>query len=108
MKSRKRNITRKKLKEDMGRMMSEILMIKDHIRSELQPKMEAFMFMFEDYVTYKNDMDKFMAFLEGKDESKKIKFEEPKTRKKKQTTGSRTAKTGRKNGKGVQSGSVQS
>jgi len=108
MKSRKRNITRKKLKEDMGRMMSEILMIKDHIRSELQPKMEAFMFMFEDYVTYKNDMDKFMAFLEDKDESKKIKFKKSKTRKKKQTTGSRTAKTGRKNGKGVQSGSVQS
>ena len=39
-----------KLKEVMGRIVSEIMMIKNHIRDALQPQMQSFMAIFEKYL----------------------------------------------------------
>jgi hypothetical protein len=103
MKKRKNKPTLRNLQEDIGFAVSEIMHVKDHIRHELQPKIEAFMNLFEKYIIYKNDLDGFLKLMEEKDESKKIAYREPKTGKKKQAKRSRTAKTVGKNGKGIKS-----
>jgi len=108
MKKKRKKSTIKNLTEDIGHAVSEIIHVKDYVREEMMPKMQAFMDIFEQYVMYKGDMEDFVAFMEENDESKEVKYKKSKKGKKKQTEGSRTAKTGRKNGKGVQSGSVQS
>jgi hypothetical protein len=44
----------KKLQEDMGLVISEIMMVKNHIRDAIQPQMQSFMALFEKYIEYKN------------------------------------------------------
>ena len=68
-----------KLKEDMGRIVSEIMMIKNHIRDALQPQMQSFMAIFEKYLEYKNETEDFLQFMEGETEnvekSKEVTYE---------------------------------
>ena len=108
MKKKRKKSTIKNLTEDIGHAVSEIIHVKDYVREEMMPKMQAFMDIFEQYVMYKGDMEDFVAFMEENDESKKVTHKKSKTGKKKQATRSGTAKTVSKNGKGSQSGSIQS
>ena len=108
MKKKRKKSTIKKITEDMGHVISEVIHVKDYVRVEMMPKMQTFMDIFEQYVMYKGDMEDFVAFMEENDESKKVTHKKSKTGKKKQATRSRTAKTVSKNGKRSQSGSLQS
>jgi len=89
-----------KLKEDMGRIVSEIMMIKNHVRDALQPQMQSFMAIFEKYLEYKNETEDFLQFMERKTEnlkkSKEVTYKAPKKRPQKQTKRSGTPKTGSK------------
>ena len=91
-----------KLKEDTGRIVSEIMMIKNHIRDALQPQMQSFMAIFEKYLEYKNETEDFLQFMEGETEnvekSKEVTYEKPKKRPQKQTKRSGTPKTSSKTG----------
>tara|TARA_Y100001963_G_scaffold151024_1_gene233143 strand:- start:715 stop:1029 length:315 start_codon:yes stop_codon:yes gene_type:complete len=91
-----------KLKEDMGRIVSEIMMIKNHIRDALQPQMQSFMAIFEKYLEYKNETEDFLQFMEGETEnvekSKEVTYEKPKKRPQKQAKRSGTPKTSSKTG----------
>ena len=91
-----------KLKEDMGRIVSEIMMIKNHIRDALQPQMQSFMAIFEKYLEYKNETEDFLQFMEGETEnvekSKEVTYEKPKKGPQKQTKRSGTPKTSSKTG----------
>ena len=91
-----------KLKEDMGRIVSEIMMIKNHIRDALQPQMQSFMAIFEKYFKNKNETEDFLQFMEGETEnvekSKEVTYEKPKKRPQKQAKGSGTPKTSSKTG----------
>ena len=91
-----------KLKEDMGRIVSEIMMLKNHIRDALQPQMQSFMAIFEKYLEYKNETEDFLQFMEGETEnvekSKEVTYEKPKKRPQKQAKGSGTPKTSSKTG----------
>ena len=90
----------KKLQEDMGHVVSEIMMIKNHIRDALQPQMQSFMAIFEKYLEYKNETEDFLQFMERETEnvekSKEVTYEKPKKRPQKQTKRSGTPKTGSK------------
>ena len=89
-----------KLKEDMGRIVSEIMMIKNHIRDALQPQMQSFMAIFEKYLEYKNETEEFLQFMEGETEnvekSKEVAYEKPKKGPQKQAKGSGAPKTSSK------------
>ena len=91
-----------KLKEDMGRIVSEIMMIKNHIRDALQPQMQSFMAIFEKYLEYKNETEDFLQFMERETEnvekSKEVTYEKPKKRPQKQAKRSGTPKTSSKTG----------
>ena len=91
-----------KMKEDMGRIVSEIMMIKNHIRDALQPQMQSFMAIFEKYLEYKNETEDFLQFMEGETEnvekSKEVTYEKPKKRPQKQAKRSGTPKTSSKTG----------
>ena len=69
----------KKLQEDMGHVVSEIMMIKNHIRDALQPQMQSFMAIFEKYLEYKNETEDFLQFMERETEnvekSKEVTYE---------------------------------
>ena len=92
----------KKLQEDMGLVISEIMMVKNHIRDAIQPQMQSFMALFEKYLEYKNETEDFLQFMEGETEnvekSKEVTYEKPKKRPQKQTKGSGTPKTSSKTG----------
>ena len=92
----------KKLQEDMGHVVSEIMMIKNHIRDALQPQMQSFMAIFEKYLEYKNETEDFLQFMEGETEnvekSKEVTYEKPKKRPQKQAKRSGTPKTSSKTG----------
>ena len=85
----------KKLQEDMGLIVSEIMMMKNHIRDALQPQMQSFMSLFEKYLEYKNETEEFLQFMEKEatNAEKEIAYKEPKKRPQKQTKRSGTAKT---------------
>tara|TARA_R100001082_G_C4285956_1_gene126021 strand:- start:168 stop:476 length:309 start_codon:yes stop_codon:yes gene_type:complete len=85
----------KKLQEDMGLVVSEIMMIKNHINDLLQPQMMSFMSLFEQYLEYKNETKEFTLFMEKEAENgqEKIINKKPKEGQKKQTKGSGTPKT---------------
>jgi len=91
-----------KLKEDMGHVVSEIMMIKNHIRDALQPQMQSFMAIFEKYLEYKNETEDFLQFMERETEnvekSKEVTYEKPKKRPQKQAKRSGTPKTSSKTG----------
>ena len=63
----------KKLQEDMGLIVSEIMMMKNHIRDALQPQMQSFMSLFEKYLEYKNETEEFLQFMEKEATNAEIK-----------------------------------
>mgnify|MGYP003142204980 CR=1 FL=1 len=89
-----------KLKEDMGRIVSEIMMIKNHIRDALQPQMQSFMAIFEKYLEYKNETEEFLQFMEREasnaEKNKEVSYEKPKEGPKKQAKRSGATKTSSK------------
>jgi hypothetical protein len=89
-----------KLKEDMGKIVSEIMMLKNHIRDALQPQLQSFMAIFEKYLEYKNETEDFLQFMERETEnvekSKEVTYKESKKRPQKQAKGSGTPKTSSK------------
>jgi hypothetical protein len=90
----------KKLQEDMGLVISEIMMVKNHIRDAIQPQMQSFMALFEKYLEYKNETEEFLQFMEREasnaEKNKEVSYEKPKEGPKKQAKGSRVAKTSSK------------
>ena len=91
-----------KLKEDMGHIVSEIMIIKNHIKDALQPQLQSFMAIFEKYLEYKNETEDFLQFMERETEnvekSKEVTYEKPKKRPQKQAKRSGTPKTSSKTG----------
>lgn len=88
----------KKLQEDMGLIVSEIMMMKNHIRDALQPQMQSFMSLFEKYLDYKNETEEFLQFMEKEatNAKKEITYKESKKGPEKQTKRSGTSKTSSK------------
>ena len=102
--------TTRQLKNDITVIVKEIINLKKYVNEVLTPSTISIQHLIEQYVEYKGDIDNLIEYMEkeaNKNEKRTIN-ESPEEGKKKQAKRSRTAKTGRKNGKGVQSGSVQS
>ena len=89
-----------KLKEDMGHIVSEIMIIKNHIKDALQPQLQSFMAIFEKYLEYKNETEDFLQFMEKETEnvqkSKEVTYKESKKGPQKQAKRSGTPKTSNK------------
>ena len=90
----------KKLQEAMGLVISEIMMVKNHIRDAIQPQMQSFMALFEKYLEYKNETEEFLQFMEREasnaEKNKEVSYEKPKERPKKQAKRSGVTKTSSK------------
>ena len=90
----------KKLQEDMGLVISEIMMVKNHIRDAIQPQMQSFMGLFEKYLEYKNETEEFLQFMEREasnaEKNKEVSYEKPKKGLKKQAKRSGVTKTSSK------------
>ena len=90
----------KKLQEDMGLVISEIMMVKNHIRDAIPPQMQSFIALFEKYIEYKNETEEFLQFMEREasnaEKNKEVSYEKPKERPKKQAKRSGVTKTSSK------------
>ena len=90
----------KKLQEDMGLVISEIMMVKNHIRDAIQPQMQSFMALFEKYLEYKNETEEFLQFMEREannaEKNKEVSYEKPKEGPEKQAKRSGVTKTSSK------------
>ena len=97
------------LQGDIGICVRRIMRVEEYM-TEVTKHLSQTASLLENFIQYTGNIDDFVKYMEEKESEyeKKIKNKGSEKRPQKQTTGSRTAKTGRKNGKGVQSGSVQS
>ena len=88
------------MKEDMGKIIYEIMKVKNHINNTLKPHMQSVMSACEKYLEYKNETEDFLQFMERETEnvekSKEVTYKESKKRPQKQAKGSGTPKTSSK------------
>ena len=93
----------KKLQEDMGQIIFEIMKIKNHISDAIEPQVLSFMGVFEKYLEYKNETEDFILFMEREkdNDEKEVAYKKSEAGPQKQTKRSRAPKTSGKSGKGI-------
>ena len=91
------------MKEDMGKVIYEIMKVKNHINNTLKPHMQSVMSACEKYLEYKNETEDFILFMEREkdNDEKEVAYKKSEAGPQKQTKRSRTPKTSGKSGKGI-------
>ena len=102
-KYRNKKPTIRDLQGDIGICIRRILKVEEHITEVITPALSQTASLLENFIQYTGNIDDFVKYMEEKESEyeKKIKNKGSEKRPQKQTTGSRTAKTGSKNVKRI-------
>ena len=107
-KRKQKRPTTRELKRDIGVVVKEVVTLKSYVNEVLTPFVRTNMELFETYLIWNGDIDKFVKYLEEKDKNEKeIINESSEEGPKEQTEGSRIAERISKNGEGDGTGSIQ-
>ena len=107
-KQKRRRPTTRELQKDMAVIVKEVYNLKQYVNEILTPFVRSNMNLFEKYLEQSGELENFIEYIEKefKDEEKAVN-ESSEKGPKKQTKGSRTPKTGSKDGLKHGTGSVQ-
>jgi len=96
---KKRRPTTRELKKEIGVLVHEVFNLKNYVDRVLSPLVQTNMTMFENYLSYKGDLDNYITHIEKEvDNEKRIKNNRAEKGKTEQTKGSGTSKTVSKDG----------
>ena len=91
--------TTRELKKEIGVLVHEVFNLKNYVDKVLSPLVQTNMTMFENYLSYKGDLDNYITHIEKEvNNEKRIKDKSSKKGKTEQAKGGGTSKTVSKDG----------